>query len=219
MHTVLVTGFERFGEHPANPTEEMVRQLPGVIAEASVVSAVLPVEFGRCAEVALGLVCEHSPDAVVLTGLAAGRRSVTPERIAINVRDIAGETVADNAGAPPQEQPVVEGGPDGLFATLPNRAIVERLLAAGVPAELSASAGTFVCNETMYAVLHSLRPLGSGGAKAGFIHVPGKEVLSVPELTRAVGVVVEAVVESLDAGTSSTRDGSHHATRCWVHGV
>ena len=213
MHTVLVTGFERFGEHSANPTEEMVRQLPDVISGASVVSAVLPVEFGRCAEVALGLVREHSPDAIVLTGLAAGRRSVTPERIAINVRDIAGEGVADNAGASPRDQPVVEGGPDGLFATLPNRTIVERLLAAGVPAELSASAGTFTCNETMYAVLHSLRPLGPEGPRAGFIHVPGDDVLSIADLVRALGVVVETVAESLDVDVRATRDGLRHAGR------
>ena len=213
MHTVLVTGFERFGEHSSNPTEEAVRELPGVIAGAEVVTAVLPVEFGRCADVALGLVRGHSPDAVVLTGLAAGRRAVTPERVAINVRDIAGEGVADNTGASPRDQPVVESGPDGLFATLPNREIVERLLAAGIPAELSASAGTFICNETMYAVLHSLRPLGAGAPRAGFIHVPADDVLPLAELVRALAVVVETVVEALHAGGDSTRDGSEHVIR------
>lgn len=213
MHTVLVTGFERFGEHSSNPTEEAVRELPDVIAGADVVTAVLPVEFGRCAEAALGLVREHSPDAVVLTGLAAGRRAVTPERVAINLRDIAGEGVADNTGASPRDQPVVAGGPDGLFSTLPNRLIVERLLAAAIPAELSASAGTFICNETMYAVLHSLRPLGPGAARTGFIHVPAHDVLPMAELVRALTVVVETVVEALQAGGGSTRDGSEHVRR------
>ncbi|MGA8046590.1 MAG: pyroglutamyl-peptidase I [Dermatophilaceae bacterium] len=198
MHTVLVTGFERFGEHSTNPTEEVVRELPDMIAGARVVTAVLPVEFGRSAEVALRLVAERSPDAVVLTGLAAGRRAVTLERVAINVRDIAGEC-ADSTGAAPRDRAIVEGGPDGIFATLPNRTIVERLLASGIPAELSATAGTFVCNETMYAVLHSLRPLGTAAPPAGFVHVPGVDVLSVAELVRALRVVVETVVEATAA--------------------
>lgn len=198
VHTVLVTGFERFGEHAANPTEQIVEALPDMIAGARVVTSVLPVEFGRSAEVAVRLVAEHSPDAVVLTGLAAGRRAITPERVALNVRDIAEEGVADNTGAAPRDQPVVEGGPDGIFATLPNRTIVERLLAAGIPAELSATAGTFVCNETMYAVLHSLRPQGRGAPTAGFVHVPGVDVLPLSELVRALQVVIETVV----AGTA-----------------
>ena len=194
MHTVLVTGFERFGAHEANPTEEIVRRLPERIAGARVVTAVLPVEFGRSAEVALRLVADHSPDAVVLTGLAATRRAVTPERVAINVCDTADEGVTDNSGAAPRDRPVVEGGPDGIFATLPNRQIVERLLAGGIPAELSASAGTFVCNETMYAVLHSLGPLGPGAPPTGFVHVPGVDVLPLHEAVRALQMVVETVV-------------------------
>ena len=208
MHTVLVTGFERFGEHAANPTEEAVASLPAEVAGARLVTAVLPVEFGRCAQEALGLITEHAPDAVVLTGLAAGRAAVTPERVAINVRDVAGEGVADNAGVAPEDEPVVEGGPDGLFATLPNRRIVERLRAAGLPAELSATAGTFICNETLYAVLHSLRALGPGAPLAGFVHVPDVDVLPVAELVRALLVVVETVV-----GEVVSREGVSHPVR------
>lgn len=201
MHTVLVTGFERFGEHDSNPTEEAVLGLPEELGRATVVAAVLPVEFGRCSEVAVRLVAEHSPDAVVLTGLATGRSAVTPERIAINVRDIADEGVADNAGAAPRDEPVVPGGPDGLFATLPNRRIVDELVAAGLPAEMSSTAGTFICNETMYAVLHSLRHLGPSAPPAGFVHVPDVGVLPLPELARALEVVVRTVVEDLSAPT------------------
>lgn len=210
VHTVLVTGFERFGEHAANPTEEAVRRLPAHVRGGRVVTGVLPVEFGRCAEAALALVTEHSPDAVVLTGLAAGRSAVTPERVAINVRDIGGEGVADNAGAAPEDEPVVEGGPDGLFSTLPNRRIVERLRADGLPAELSATAGTFICNETLYAVLHSLRPVGLGAPPVGFVHVPDVDVLPLPGLVRALEVVIETVVEELAGGGRATRDGVRH---------
>ncbi|MDO5504597.1 MAG: hypothetical protein Q4G67_15665 [Actinomycetia bacterium] len=159
--TVLVTGFEPFGPDTSNPTAEAVTQLPEQIAGARVVTAVLPVAYGACAEAALALIDEHSPNAVVLTGLAAGRTAVTPERIAIDVRDTKGgaEAFPENTGLAPVDVPIVDGGPDGLFASLPNRAIVTALLAAGIPAEISNTAGAFICNETLYAVLHSLAPL------------------------------------------------------------
>jgi pyroglutamyl-peptidase len=201
VRTVLVTGFERFGPHAANPTEEAVRRLPGTLAGARVVAGVLPVVYGRCAEAAVALIAEHRPDAVVLTGLAAGRRAVTPERVAINVRDTGGtEGFADNAGAAPRDEPIIEGGPAGIFATLPNRRIVAELHSAGIPAELSSTAGTFICNETMYAVLHSLSSRGAGAPPAGFVHVPDVEVLPMRETVRALEVVVGAVVADLPPG-------------------
>ncbi|MDO5503717.1 MAG: peptidase C15 [Actinomycetia bacterium] len=196
--TVLVTGFEPFGPHASNPTAEAVALLPDLIAGARVVTAVLPVEYGRCADMALALIDEHSPDAVVLTGLAAGRTAVTPERIGINVRDTGGvEGFADNAGLAPVDVPVVTGGPDGLFATLPNRAIVTALLAAGIPAEISSTAGTYICNETLYAVLHSVRSAPPPAPLVGFIHVPDTDVLPLTDITRAMTIAVEVTVAEL----------------------
>lgn len=201
MPTVLVTGFEPFGPHLVNPTAEAVSQLPASIAGAQVVTAVLPVEFGRCGATALALIAEHRPDAVVLTGLAAGEDTVTAERIAINVRDSGGldrDRFPDNAGYAPVDRPVIDGGPDGIFATLPNRAITERLLAAGIPAVMSLTAGTYVCNDVMYAVLAALASAPPPVPLAGFVHVPDTDVLPVSEVVRALCVVVEVVVESLE---------------------
>jgi pyroglutamyl-peptidase len=198
VRTVLVTGFERFGPHSANPTEEAVRRLPETLAGARVVTGVLPVVYGRCADAALALVAEHRPDAVVLTGLAAGRTAVTPERVAINLRDTSGtEAFADNAGAAPRDEPIIEGGPAGIFATLPNRRIVAELRSAGIPAELSSSAGTFICNETMYAVLHSLSSRGAHAPPAGFIHVPDTAGLPLDSVVHAVTIAVEVVGDAV----------------------
>lgn len=195
--TVLVTGFEAFGPHATNPTAQVVALLPPRIAGARIVTAVLPVEYGRCAEAALALVAEHSPDAIVLTGLAAGRSAVTPERIGINVRDTGGaEGFADNAGLAPVDAPIVEGGPDGLFATLPNREILMALRSAGIPAEISSTAGTYICNETLYAVLHHLATTPPPVPAAGFMHVPDTEVLPLEEIVRAVTIAVEVIVET-----------------------
>ncbi|NLJ53098.1 MAG: hypothetical protein GX344_03040 [Intrasporangiaceae bacterium] len=197
--TVLVTGFEPFGPHATNPTAEAVALLPERITGARVVTAALPVEYGRCAEAALALIDEHSPDVIVLTGLAAGRTAVTPERIGINVRDTGGvEGFADNAGRAPVDLPIVADGPDGLFSTLPNRAIVAALLAAGIPAEMSATAGTFICNETLYAVLHVLSSAPPPVPLAGFIHVPDTDVLPIGEILRAIRVAVETTVAALE---------------------
>lgn len=167
--------------------------LPESLGGYAVVTGVLPVQFGRCAAAALALIERHSPAAVVLTGLAAGRSAVTPERIAINVRDTGGaECFADNAGLAPVDAPIVDGGPDGAFSTLPNRAIVSALLDAGLPASMSWTAGTYICNETMYAVLTSgLAPV------AGFVHVPDADVLPLPEVVRALEIVLEVVVAAV----------------------
>jgi len=200
MTTVLVTGFGPFGPHESNPSEAAVQALPDRLGAARIVTGVLPVEFGRCAEAALALVADHSPDAVILTGLAAGRAAVTPERVAINVRDTGGaEDFADNAGYAPSEVPILPGGPDGIFATLPNQRIVSRLVAAGIPAEISNTAGTFICNETMYAVLTSIATTPPPRAMAGFVHLPDVDALPLTELVRALGIVVEVVVDALAA--------------------
>ncbi|MCA1781947.1 MAG: pyroglutamyl-peptidase I [Dermatophilaceae bacterium] len=194
MPTVLVTGFEVFGPHVRNPTQEAVGLLPETLAGVGVVTGVLPVEYGRCGEVALALVEAHSPDAVNLTGLAAGRSAVTPERVAINLRDTGGaEGFADNSGYAPEGVPIVAGGPDGIFATLPNRRIVEALLAAGIPAEISNSAGTYVCNETLYAALTSLASIPGPRPIAGLVHVPDVDVLPLESIVRALHITVDVV--------------------------
>ncbi|MFZ5847579.1 MAG: pyroglutamyl-peptidase I [Actinomycetota bacterium] len=206
--TILVTGFEPFGGMPVNPTEQLVSALdeaavPGVTLH----TAVLPVAYDECANVVRDLLDRHEPDAVIACGLAAGRTAVTPERIAVNVKDTASDqSIADNTGRRPSDEPIVPDGPDGLFSTLPVREIVVALQAAGIPAAISNTAGTYICNNTMYAVLDHLRRAGRN-VPAGFLHFPASTEMAVGDprlpslpmatMERALQVAIDTVVTSL----------------------
>ena len=164
---VLVTGFEPFGGASLNPSqllvEELAKQeLPGI----DLITAILPVEFDRATEILLAKIQEFSPSVVISFGQAEGRSSITPEKIAINLDDAR---IADNSGDARKQKEIVAGGADGYFSTLPVEKIVSALNEAGVPANLSLSAGSFVCNHIFYRMQHAL--LGQG-IKSGFIHLP-----------------------------------------------
>ncbi len=164
---VLVTGFEPFGGASLNPSqllvEELAKQeLPGI----DLITAILPVEFDRAGEILLAKIQEFSPSVVISFGQAEGRSSITPEKIAINLDDAR---IADNSGDARKQNEIVTGGADGYFSTLPVEKIVSALNEAGVPANLSLSAGSFVCNHIFYRMQHAL--LGQG-IKSGFIHLP-----------------------------------------------
>ena len=168
---VLVTGFEPFGGESLNPSWEICRLLPKSIGGLRVEAVKIPCEFGRAIEVAGAAIERHRPGLVVCIGQAGGRSRLGVERVAINVDDAR---APDNAGAQPIDRPVAADGPPAYFATLPVKAMVAGIRAAGIPAELSNSAGTYVCNHLMYGVLHFVATAG-GGARAGFIHVPYSE--------------------------------------------
>lgn len=176
MPRVLVTGFEPFRGLPINPTQQMLGLLRGR-PDVEVVTEVLPVVFRRCAEQAVAAVERVRPDVVVLTGLAAGRAVITPERIAINWLGSADDG-ADNAGVVAGGGRITPDGPDGLFTRLPIGEIVARLVGDGVPAEVSNTAGTYACNNVMYGVLDHLRRTGSA-TLAGFVHFPASDELGV----------------------------------------
>lgn len=208
---ILVTGFEPFGGMSTNPTRELVTGLAGrTVPGVELHTAVLPVEYDACLTVVLDEVDRLAPDAVIACGLAAGRTAVTPERIAVNVKDASpGAGLADNAGARPRDVPVT-AGPDGLFSTLPIRAIEQALLAAGIPAAISDTAGTYICNNTMYGLLDHLRATGSR-TLAGFLHFPASTEMAVADprlpslplvmMERALLVAIETVAEHLDLRT------------------
>ena len=165
---VLLTGFAPFGGDGANPSWEAVRLLDGTrIAGHRVATRCLPVEFGRSLRELRAAIREHAPSLVVCVGLAAGRPQLQVERVAINVDDAR---IPDNAGASPIDAPVVPGGPAAYFATLPIKAIAEALRAAGIPAAVSQTAGTYVCNHVFYGLMHALRR--TPRVRGGFIHVP-----------------------------------------------
>lgn len=169
LHRVLVTGFEPFEQDTVNPSWEVARALHGAVIEGAEVHAVqLPCVFGRAIERLDQALADVQPTLVIGLGLAGGRAEWTPERVAINVDDAR---IPDNAGGQPIDAPVVMDAPAAYFSTLPIKAIVHALRDAGVPASVSQTAGTFVCNHVFYAAMHAAARRG-GAMRAGFIHIP-----------------------------------------------
>ncbi|WP_349408625.1 pyroglutamyl-peptidase I [Pseudalkalibacillus sp. SCS-8] len=199
MKTLLLTGFEPFLDHDFNPTERIVTVLNGEkIGAYEVVGRVLPVDYEMAAPELLNAVDEVKPDAVISLGLAAGRNKITPERVAINVND----GVKDNTGRIPVDEPIVEGGNAAYFSTLPIRQMVNRLQEVGIPAEISNTAGTYLCNNVMYTLLHDFEEKGVN-VPSGFIHVPASFELAVESgrwpswpletIQRAVEIMIEVL--------------------------
>lgn len=165
---VLLTGFAPFDGHATNPSWEAVRALDGVsIRGHRVVARCLPVSFAASSRELRGALQDLRPALVVCVGQAGGRPQLSLERVAINVDDAR---IPDNEGYSPIDVPVVQGGPAAYFSTLPIKAMLAALHAAGFPAEVSQSAGTYVCNHVFYEALHALRRRPT--ARAGFIHIP-----------------------------------------------
>ena len=193
---ILLTGFEPFAGDSLNPSSLVCRALHGQrVGHATVHAVELPCVFGLALQALDEALRATSPVLVVALGLAAGRGEISVERVAINVDDAR---IPDNAGAQPVDVPVVEGGPAAWFSTLPVKAIVAALLEAGVPAAVSQTAGTFVCNHVFYGLQHRL---AGTGVRSGFVHVPllheqagahpGCPTLSQEDLTRGVRIVLE----------------------------
>ncbi|AUX72109.1 pyroglutamyl-peptidase I [Erwinia pyrifoliae] len=167
MKKVLITAFEPFDGERLNPSWEAVSQLHNrLIGNAEIVAKQLPCVFGTSLEVLYATIEAEKPDLVIAVGQAGGRADISIERVAINIDDAR---IPDNAGAQPVDEPVVAGGPAALFATLPIKALVAGIREAGIPASVSQTAGTFVCNHVMYGLLHLLRRRKTRG---GFIHIP-----------------------------------------------
>jgi len=174
LPTLLLTGFEPFGGDAVNPSELVAAALHGSVVEAGarrarVVAQRLPCVFADARTRLAATIDELRPVAVLALGLAAGRAGLSPERVAINLVDAR---IADNAGAQPRDEPVVRGGPAAYFGTLPAKAMVAAMRGAGAPAELSLSAGSFVCNELFYGLMHQLATSGPVGCRGGFMHLP-----------------------------------------------
>lgn len=167
---VLVTGFAPFGGETVNQSYEAVKLLPDQILGADIVKAEIPVAFGTCGQVLAQRMAAERPDLVLLVGQAGGRSAMEVERVAINCRDCPPDA-PDNAGRAPADEPIVPGGPAAYFATLPIKAMVARMLSQDIPARISNTAGTYVCNDLMYQLLHLLAT-AYPGVKGGFLHVP-----------------------------------------------
>ncbi|WP_297437287.1 pyroglutamyl-peptidase I [Thermococcus sp.] len=188
---VLVTGFEPFGGEEINPSWEAVSGLPDEIEGAGIIKRQLPVTFNGVRKVLPRLIVGGKPDIVILTGQAGGRSNITVERVAINVMD---STMPDNEGFAPEDEPVFEGAPAAYFATLPIKAIVAALRGEKIPAGVSNTAGTYVCNAAMFTALHTIAVAGME-TKAGFIHVPfsHEQALEKPRPSMAVETIRTAL--------------------------
>ncbi|WP_313892649.1 pyroglutamyl-peptidase I [Psychrobacillus sp.] len=175
MKKLLLTGFEPFLHYTVNPTMKIVEELDGlVIGEYKVISKIMPVDFKVSGQQLLQFLEEIQPDAHISLGLAAGRFKITPERIAINFKD--GD--ADNEGNKPVDELIQEAGEPGYLSTLPVREMVNKLLENGFPAEMSNSAGTYLCNNVMYEGLHYAKASNSK-MLSGFIHIPASHELAI----------------------------------------
>ena len=203
MKTVLVTGFEAFGGEVVNPSAQIAEALDGrVIAGRRVVGAVLPCVFGASVAELKRRMADVRPGLVICVGQAGGRAAVTPERVAINVDDAR---IADNAGARPVDRAIVRGGPAAYFSTLPVKAIVAALRAEGVSAEVSQTAGTFVCNHVFYGLMHALRR--KRGVRGGFMHVPFlPEQAKAGQASLPLETMVSAIARAVETALRNPRD-------------
>ena len=198
---ILVTGFEPFTPHTINPTDELARSFDGVrVGDAVVRGAVLPVHHADAASRVRALLEALHPAVVLHLGLAGGRARIALERVAVNVMDYA---VPDNAGCQKSDEPCVPAGPAAHFATLPLRAILVRLTRTGIPAYLSDTAGTYLCNQTLYTTLHAVAAM-SAPPRVGFMHMPllpsmvaasglDQPSMDIAVMRRAVEIALEVV--------------------------
>ena len=202
---ILVTGFEPFGGEDINPAWEICRDLPEAIGAARIHVLQVPCEFRAAIEVVAQEIERLEPAIILSLGQAGGRCAMSVERVAINVDDAR---IDDNAGNAPVDEPVAGGGPAAYFATVPVKAMVAAMREADVPAQVSNTAGTFVCNHLMYGVLHFLAA-SRREARAGFIHVPwlDAQALARPsEPSMALATMVRGVEAAIAAALEHAVD-------------
>lgn len=194
MPSVLLTGFDPFDGEPVNPAAEAVKRLDGRSLDGiAVVAKEIPTVFGRSIDVLEAAIHEVNPDVVICVGQAGGASDIRVERVAINLIDAR---IPDNEGNQPVDVPVVPDGPVAYWSTLPVKAIVHNLRAAGIPASVSYSAGTFVCNQLFYGLAHLLATQYPS-VRGGFLHIP-----YLPEQAArhpgAPSMALETVVKALE---------------------
>jgi len=194
VKTVLLTGFEPFGGETQNPSWEAVRLLEGERIDGHrLATRLMPCIFGEAISRLEAEIAALAPAIVICVGQAGGRAEISVERIAVNLDDAR---IPDNSGAQPLDRPIVSDGPAAYFASLPVKAILRDLRAAGIPAAASHTAGTFVCNHIFYGACHAAAN-GRRKMRAGFIHIPYSPAQAsrhpgAPSL--AIGTVAEALL-------------------------
>lgn len=186
MKKLLITGFDPFGGNDKNPAQLAVEQLPDTVGSFALRKCIVPTVFGLASRITLEEAEQFSPDVILCIGVAAGRDAVTPERIAVNIRDAR---IPDNQGNQPTGSPVVENAPAAYFATVPIENMTQAIIARNIPARISNTAGTFVCNDLFYALSHSF---ANTATRIGFIHVPDLDALELPQIVKAITACILA---------------------------
>ncbi len=199
---LLLTAFDPFGGETVNPAQEAVKMVSSRVGNVEIIKCVVPTVFGKSIETVAAAIEDCRPDAVLCIGQAGGRADLTPERIAINLDDAS---IADNEGNRPVDTPIFPDGKPAYFSTLPVKAMVAAIRAAGIPASLSNTAGTFVCNHLMYGVLYTLEKYYPG-VRGGFLHVPyipsqvtggrGIPSMSASDIVRGLEAAIAAIGEN-----------------------
>lgn len=213
---LLVTGFDPFGGETINPAWEAVKLLPETVKGAEVIKLEIPTVFNKSADVVRAAVIEHQPDVVLNIGQAGGRFGITPERVAINVDDAR---IPDNEGQQPIDEIIQVEGETAYFTQLPVKAMVDGIKSAGLPASVSNTAGTFVCNHIMYQVQY-LIATEFPEMKGGFIHVPfiHQQVvdkptmpsMSIPDIAKGLEAALEQIVALKDSEDIKAVGGAEH---------
>ena len=212
---ILVTGFDPFGGEKVNPALEAVKLLPKEIHGAEVYWAEIPTVFYQSAEVLEAEIVRYQPDVVLCIGQAGGRASLTPERVAINQDDAR---IPDNQGNQPIDEPIRMDGKVAYFSTLPIKAIVQAIKEEGLPATVSNTAGTFVCNHLMYQALY-LADKKFPNMRAGFMHIPymteqvinksNTASMNLTDIVRGIEAAIGAIVEYKDKDLKIVGGATH----------
>ena len=212
---ILVTGFDPFGGETVNPALESVKSLPSEIHGAEVHWVAIPTVFYQSAEVLEAEINRYHPDAVLCIGQAGGRASLTPERVAINQDDAR---IPDNQGNQPIDTPIRLDGEAAYFSTLPIKAMVQAVKEEGLPATVSNTAGTFVCNHLMYQALY-LADKKFPHMRAGFMHIPymteqvinkpNTASMSLPDIVRGIEAAIGAIVDYKDKDIKLVGGATH----------
>lgn len=166
MKKLLITGFEPFGGEQINPSWDAVLRLPDEVGEYKLTKLCIPVVFSESAEIVINKAKQLCPDVILCIGQAGGRRAITPEFVGINIRHA---TIPDNKGNQPQDEPIILSGENALFSTIPVRKLAQAINESGITSAVSYSAGAYVCNDVIYALLAYFK---NTQTKVGFIHVP-----------------------------------------------